>query len=57
MNRDQANHSIECSVKDCAFHCSHEDYCSLDTIRVGCHEKHAVNEQSTDCDSFKAKSH
>lgn len=55
MNRDQANQSIECTVKQCDYHCNHDDYCSLDTIRIGTHEQNPTMDQCTDCQSFKAK--
>ena len=33
-----ANKCIECTVKQCAYHCDTENYCSLDRILVGTHE-------------------
>ena len=33
-----ANKCVECTVSQCANHCDHENYCSLDRILVGTHE-------------------
>ena len=54
MNR-KANDSIKCTVSQCAHHCQSENYCSLDTITVGTHEKNPTDEQCTDCQSFSVK--
>ena len=35
---NHANKCIECTVQSCAYHCSNENYCSLDRILVGTHE-------------------
>ena len=29
-----ANKCIECTVRQCAYHCENENYCSLDRILV-----------------------
>ncbi len=46
------NHSISCSVKQCANHAKSCDYCALDKISVGTHEKNPTVCQCTDCESF-----
>lgn len=50
-----ANKSIGCSVTSCAFHCSNQDFCSLDRIQVGTHEQNPTMDQCTDCQSFEKK--
>ena len=50
-----ANKSIECTVKQCAYHCDEANFCSLDRILVGTHEGNPTMEQCTDCMSFKKK--
>ena len=50
-----ANKSIECTVQQCAHHCGHENYCSLDKILVGTHEMNPTVDQCTDCMSFRKK--
>lgn len=55
MDSCKANHCIECSVVQCANHCSTENYCALDRIKVGTHEMNPTQEQCTDCKSFKCK--
>ena len=47
-----ANHCIECMVKQCAYHCDNENYCSLDRILVGTHEPVPTQNQCTDCMSY-----
>lgn len=50
-----ANKSIECSVTSCGNHCTGENYCSLDTVRIGTHECDPTREACTDCLSFVKK--
>ena len=50
-----ANKSIECTVRQCAYHCDEANYCSLDKILVGTHECDPAVEQCTDCMSFRKK--
>ncbi len=50
-----ANKCIECTVADCANHCSGENYCSLDRILVGTHECDPTQDRCTDCMSFRKK--
>ena len=49
---EKANKSIHCSVSSCSNHCSCEDYCALDSIRVGTHECDPTPDQCPDCLSF-----
>jgi hypothetical protein len=57
MDRNEANHSITCTVKECEYHSAHQDYCSLDTIKVGSHDLNPKDKKATDCESFEKKSH
>lgn len=50
-----ANKCVECTVQECANHCSSENYCSLDKILVGTHEANPTVDQCTDCMSFRRK--
>ena len=50
-----ANKSIECTVQQCANHCSDSNYCALDKILVGTHEGNPTMDQCTDCKSFRKK--
>lgn len=52
---EKANKCIECTVTQCKNHCESENYCSLDTIRVGTHEANPTVDQCTDCMSFQCK--
>lgn len=55
MNESIANYSIHCTVKDCKYHKGTENYCSLDTIDVGSHEKNPTECKCVDCRSFSCK--
>lgn len=52
---EKANQSIGCTVTQCEYHCSNDNYCSLDKIQVGTHEMNPTEAQCTDCNSFKVK--
>lgn len=49
------NKCIECTVQQCAYHCPHGNYCSLNKILVGTHEASPSMEACTDCKSFRKK--
>ena len=55
QGNERANKCIECSITNCEHHCCDENYCSLDSIRVGTHEKNPTMYECTDCLSFKMK--
>ena len=49
------NESIKCSVNQCRFNNSSENYCTLSTIKVGTHESNPTDVKCTDCESFVVK--
>ena len=49
------NKSIKCSVKTCQNHCNSEDFCSLNSVKIGTHESNPTVCQCVDCESFIAK--
>jgi len=53
METKRSNKSIACTVKQCAYHACDEDYCSLNSIRVGTHEANPTMCQCVDCESFR----
>lgn len=55
MDKTNRNHSIKCSVDECANHCDNADYCALSQIQIGTHEHQPSQEKCTDCQSFKAE--
>lgn len=55
MSEYKANKSIGCTVQQCVHHCGNENYCSLDSIKVGTHETHPTMVECTDCESFRVK--
>ncbi|MCD8331373.1 MAG: DUF1540 domain-containing protein [Oscillospiraceae bacterium] len=57
MDQKTANPSIECSVSSCAYHCNDKQYCSLDTIKVGCQERNVGSCDCTECASFRLGDH
>lgn len=52
---EQINHSIACSVDNCAFHAGNQAYCTLNSIKVGCCAAEVVACDNTECASFKAR--
>lgn len=50
------NDSIECTVRDCTYHCGDCDYCSLAKIKVATN-KHGDPKTTayTDCNSYHPK--
>ncbi len=55
MDKTNYNHSIRCSVNQCANHAQSDDYCALSQIRVGTHENDPRDIKCTDCESFKIR--
>ncbi|MCQ2424029.1 MAG: DUF1540 domain-containing protein [Clostridia bacterium] len=53
MEQKCCNKSIACTVKQCAHHAKSEDFCSLNSIRVGTHEANPTMSQCVDCESFR----
>ena len=52
MDKYNSNKCIECSVTQCANHAADENYCALNKIKVGTHEKNPTVSQCVDCESF-----
>lgn len=51
---DKINHSIECNVTSCAHHANDRNYCTLNTIKVGCcGDSRPKSCDCTECASFK----
>ncbi|GAB1475879.1 hypothetical protein MASR2M70_07110 [Bacillota bacterium] len=55
MDNTNYNHSIQCSVSQCAHHAGSDNYCALSQVRIGSDEPNPKDTKSTDCESFKAK--
>ncbi|MBQ7082947.1 MAG: DUF1540 domain-containing protein [Oscillospiraceae bacterium] len=47
----KANRAIGCTVHECAYHCGKENYCTLESIKVGTHETNPQQCECTDCES------
>jgi hypothetical protein len=47
------NSSIGCTVSECKFHCSDDNYCTLNKIEVVKHSQITDTVEGTDCGSFK----
>ncbi len=54
-NCKNVNSSIECTVKECKYHCDSQNYCSLDKIHVQTHESNPTMCECVDCGSFECK--
>ena len=52
MMNKKANHCIKCTVTSCANHAKEENYCVLDTVKIGTHECNPTVSQCVDCESF-----
>lgn len=52
MEEKRPNRSIVCTVTQCANHACGCNFCSLERISVGTHEKNPTVSQCTDCESF-----
>lgn len=50
---DKINHSIACSVDNCAYHAGNQGYCTLNSIKVGCCTADPHSCDNTECASFK----
>ena len=50
---EKTNTSIKCTVSNCAYNNGTENYCTLDTIKVGTCGTAATKPEGTECDSFK----
>ncbi|MDO5123253.1 MAG: DUF1540 domain-containing protein [Eubacteriales bacterium] len=46
------NRSIHCTVKNCVHNNKEQNYCKLDSIKVGTHESNPTEKQCVDCESF-----
>jgi hypothetical protein len=49
---DKLNHNIKCNVTTCHHHAGQQDYCTLNTIQVGC----CNTPKPQDCDCTKCAS-
>jgi len=50
-----ANSSIKCTVTQCKNHAQTGEYCALNSITIGTHEKNPTQYECTDCMSFELK--
>ncbi len=50
------NSCINCSVKQCTYNYETEDYCTLDRISIGTHERNPEVPECVDCNSFVKRS-
>lgn len=53
---NEVNPSIKCSVCSCAYHNS-DDYCSLESIKVGTDTSNPTAKCETECLSFECTCH
>jgi ribonuclease HIII len=51
----EINSSIKCSVVSCQYNEQSKEYCTLNQIKVGTHEKNPTEIACTDCESFQVR--
>ena len=56
MDNKYANQCIACTVSSCKHHNDKKDFCSLEKITIGIHNKRPAEYPCTDCRSFQLKS-
>lgn len=49
------NPSIHCDVRSCKYNMESDQYCTLNSIKVGTHEPHPTVPQCVDCESFEKR--
>ncbi|MEE1279561.1 MAG: DUF1540 domain-containing protein [Oscillospiraceae bacterium] len=49
------NKSIYCTVEQCKFNSKKENFCTLDQVNIGTHEKDPTVPECVDCKSFEAE--
>lgn len=54
---EKKNNSIGCTVENCKYHCSGENYCTKNAISVGSCNCDPKSVDSTCCQSFEIKSY
>ena len=57
LMNEMKNNSIGCTVSTCKYHCTKENYCTKNAIKVGSCNCDAKNADSTCCQSFEAKTY
>ena len=55
MTDKTPNSCIKCDVTSCKNHCNSENFCSLNTIKIGTKNSQPMTCQNVDCESFEAK--
>ncbi|MBD7913210.1 MULTISPECIES: DUF1540 domain-containing protein [Clostridium] len=48
------NSSIKCSVEECKYN-NHQEYCTLDQVKIGSNESSVTSVRETDCESFEVE--
>lgn len=56
METTRKNPCIKCTVSQCKHNMVSENYCVLDSIRIGSHEQNPTVPECTDCESFVKRS-
>ena len=51
----EINSAIKCSVVSCQYNEKSKEYCTLNQIKVGTHEKNPTEIACTDCESFQVR--
>jgi len=55
MSEKKPNTCIKCNVTSCKNHCGQENFCSLNSVKIGTKESSPKKCQNIDCESFVSK--
>ena len=55
MSDKSPNQSIKCNVSNCKNHCNSQNYCSLNSVKIGTKDTNPMSCKCIDCESFEAK--
>ncbi len=53
QHSEHMNRCIGCTVQQCAHHAGKDNFCTLDKVSIGTHEKDPTEPQCVDCESFR----
>lgn len=55
MSEKTPNQSIKCNVNNCKNHCGSQNYCSLNSVKIGTKNSNPTDCKYVDCESFEAE--
>ena len=52
-HKNNVNRCIGCTVQQCTHHASADNFCTLEKVSIGTHEKDPTEPLCVDCESFR----